>query len=300
MTGKAEKKAHTWRHHYRLLLCVAMLLAQGCVVIPAPVKSHYNRGVELYDEGKTAEAIRHYKLALRAHPENYFAAYNLAVAYQDQGKDEEALALYSQILRRSDDAASRINMAAIHYKRGNGEEAFQELEKAAAADRDSPVPHSILGEYLEREERWAEAEKQYAAALRIDEKDGITHYRMGRLLLKRGSDEAGITHLEKALSHEPAHPASIEALAGAYEKQGDTVQAITLYERLSVIEPDRADIYFRLGELYSRRQSDELAVTRYWSAAAIDANYPLLHERLRDLFQRLMNKAEERMKAVER
>jgi tetratricopeptide (TPR) repeat protein len=66
-----------------------VLLAAGCGTY-SPLDSHYNRGVEFYDQGRLADAIREYQLALEEDPENYRARYNLAVALHDQGKKEDA------------------------------------------------------------------------------------------------------------------------------------------------------------------------------------------------------------------
>ena len=64
-----------------------------------PLNSHYNRGVELYDQGRLPDAIREYRLALEDDADNARTHYNLAVCFHDQGKKDAAAAEYQEVLR---------------------------------------------------------------------------------------------------------------------------------------------------------------------------------------------------------
>ncbi|OGW28818.1 MAG: hypothetical protein A3K09_06855 [Nitrospinae bacterium RIFCSPLOWO2_12_FULL_47_7] len=260
----------------------------GCVVIPPPIPSPYNRGVEFYDQGKLSEAIEQYQLALRQNPADTLAKYNLAVVYQDQGKLDEAIRLYQDILKTTEDANSRINLAAIHHKLGNKYQVFLELQKAI--NRDNPNPSSILGEYLERNNQPSEAERYYQDALRIDDKHAATHYRLGRLYLKQ--NHSGLEHLLKAAELEPLTPEYLEALGNEYERQNQTLEAINMLERVSVLQPDRVEIYVRLGDLYKQKNYYKEAVSRYWMALSIQNDNPAVHHTLKELFESL-NKMEQ-------
>jgi tetratricopeptide (TPR) repeat protein len=248
----------------------------GCVNYPAPTESHYNRGVELYDQGKHAEAIDAY--------DDPFAMYNLAVVYQDQGKHAEAIALYKKILAGTEDTNSRINLAAIYYDRGDRDLAFKELKTAAENNRDSAEPLSVKGEYLEREGELKKAESKYVKALAIDDRHALTYFRLGRLSCKQEKPDPCLENLEKAAQLEPETPAYLEALATKNEKQGNTIEAIHLLERVSVLEPDRADIFVRLGHLYKTEKLYQNAIKHYWSAIAIKDDNPNVHRSLVEIY----------------
>jgi tetratricopeptide (TPR) repeat protein len=81
-----------------LVACTSTLLSAGCSSY-SPLDSHYNRGVEFYDDGKLPDAIREYRMAIEDNPANVRAHYNLAVCYHDQGKRAEAAAEYDAVLR---------------------------------------------------------------------------------------------------------------------------------------------------------------------------------------------------------
>ena len=263
---------------------LAGLAWAGCINYPAPTESHFNRGVELYDQGKQAEAIDEYKLALRENPNDPFAMYNLAVVYQDQGKYTEAITLYRKILAETEDTNSRINLAAIYYERGDRDLAFKELETAAKKNRDSAEPLSVQGEYLEREGFLDEAEKKYISALAIDDRHALTYFRLGRLYCKQEKSGPCMEKLEKAVELEPKIPAYLEALATQNEKRGNLLEAINLLERVSVLQPDRAEIYIRLGNLYKSEKLYKNAIRRYWSAIAINDDNPNVHRSLAEIY----------------
>lgn len=267
---------------------ISVLLAglawAGCIHYPAPTESHFNRGVELYDQGKYAEAIDAYKLALRKDPDDPFAMYNLAVVYQDQGKHEESIALYRKILADTEDTNSRINLAAIYYDRGDHDLAFKELDTAAKKNRDSAEPLSVRGEYLAREGSLQKAESKYVKALAIDDQHALTYFRLGRLYCKQEKSGACLEKLEKAVELMPKTPAYLEALATQNEKQGNFIEAINLLERVSVLQPDRADVFIWLGNLYKSEKQYKYAIKRYWSAIAIDDNNPNVHRNLAEIY----------------
>lgn len=256
----------------------------GCANYPAPTESHFNQGVELYDQGKHALAIDQYKLALRKDPDDLFALYNLAVVYQDQGKHEEATRLYQKILKNTEDTNSRINLAAIYYDRGDRDLAFKELATAAANNQDSAEPLSVRGEYLEREGALEQATGNYIKALAIDDKHALTYFRLGRIYCKQEKPEPCLEKLEQAALLAPKTPVYLEALATQNEKINNNPEAIHLLERASVLEPDRADIYVRLGNLYKTEKLYQNALKRYWSAIAIKDDNPEVHRSLIEIY----------------
>ncbi len=274
--------------------CLGMLA--GCVG-PSPVESHFNRGVALYDEGKLADSIDEYKLALRQDPNDTFAKYNLAVAYQDQKKFDGALGLYQEVLQQTEDTNSRINMAAIHYTQGSKETAFETLRLAMDANPDNPNPSSILGEYMERMDKLAEARGYYEKALAIDPQHAVSHFRLGRLYIKQSRPHLGETHILKAIEIDKEVPIFYETLAEDYMRTGKTSQAIDMLERVSVLQPDRQEVFAKLGDLYAQDQHFEHAVNRYWTAIAIKDNDPQVHVNLKKIFKHLEMRETEALKS---
>ena len=282
-----------------LLNILVVMLFFGCSNVPAPIDSHFNKGVEHYDNQHYAKAIEEYKLALRKNANDTFAMYNLAVVYQDQGKTNQAKNLYRDVLKIVEDSFSRINLAGIFYNKGNHDEAFRQLETAADKNPDSAHPLSVLGEFKEREGKLAEAEQNYLKALSIDNQHAPTHYRLGRLHLKREKFAKGIEHLKQASDLEAENPAYLETLGAEYERSGDYLEAVNFYERVSVLEPDRLDIYVKLGDLYKKKTMFKQALSRYWSALALKNDDPYIHRSVLEIYKILSEQEKEQLKTLE-
>ena len=271
----------------------------GCANVPAPIESHFNKGVDHYDSQQYAKAIEEYKLALRKNPQDTFSMYNLAVVYQDQGKTDQAENLYKDVLNITEDTFSRINLAGIYYNNGNPDEAFKQLETAANKNPDSAHPLSVLGEFKEREGKLAEAEEKYLKALSIDNQHALTHYRLGRLHLKREKFSTGIEHLKQSIDLEKENPAYLEALGEEYERTGDYLEAVNYFERVSVLQPDRLEIYVKLGDLYKKKKMYREALSSYWSALSLKNEDPYVHRSVLDIYKILSDQEIEKIKTLE-
>jgi tetratricopeptide (TPR) repeat protein len=282
-----------------LFLFFVSLWISACVVVPAPIESHYNRGVDLYDQGEYSKAIAQYKLALISHPEDHFASYNLAVAYQDQGKTNKAEELYKKVLSVREDTGSRINLAAIYLSQGKTEESLSQLRIAGESDKDNPNPASVLGEYLERLGKLSESEKSFKNALDIDEKHAPTHYRLGRLFIKKNAFDKAQIHLKRAAELNPKEATYLEELAKEEKRRGNSMEAIALYERVSLLQPDRPEIWFQLGDLYKQNAYFKQAAMRFWTALELDQNNPAIHRALLEIYQKLTKREKDSIQAVE-
>ena len=280
-----------------VVLVTALFL--GCANVPAPIEGNFNRGVEHYDNGQLAKAIEEYKLALRKNPNDTFAMYNLAIVYQDQGKTDQAKNLYQDILKITEDTFSRINLAGIHYNNGNPDEAFRHLETAANKNPDSAHPLSVMGELKEKQGKFAEAEQNYLKALSIDDKHALTHYRLGRLHLKREKFTTGIEHLKQSIDLEDENPAYLETLGAEYERSGNNLEALNYFERVSVLEPNQLEVYIKLGDLYKKEKMYQEALSRYWAALAMKNDDPYVHRSILDIYKVLSDQEIKKLKTLE-
>jgi len=147
---------------------LGLLLLAGCSSY-SPLDSHYNRGVEFYDDGRLPDAIREYRLAIEDDPSNVRARYNLAVCFHDQGKKADAATEYEEVLKRDPgNARALVSLASIKADDGKDADALALLEKAAQADRHSAFPQSSLGAYYERKGNADRAMEAYKASVAIE------------------------------------------------------------------------------------------------------------------------------------
>jgi len=109
----------------------------------------------------------------------------------------------------------------------------------------------------------------------------------------------GIEHLKQAIDLEAENPAYLEALGAEYERSGDYLEAVNFFERVSVLERDRLEIYVKLGDLYKKKSMYREALSRYWSALALKKDDPYIHRSVLEIYKILSEQEIEKLKTLE-
>ena len=147
-----------------------LLLWQNTVALaPANPRVHTSLGNALSDSGRLAEAIVHYREAIRINPQCADARYNLGIALSMSGRAEEAIEQYHEALRINPEyAEAHNNLGNALSKSGLAEEALEHYRQAIRIKSDYAEAHYNLGVALSKSSRTAEAIEQYREALRIN------------------------------------------------------------------------------------------------------------------------------------
>jgi len=270
-----------------LVTGASTLLSAGCGSY-SPLDSHYNRGVEFYDDGKLPDAIREYRMAIEDNPTNVRAHYNLAVCYHDQGKKADAEAEYGTVLRLDpDNARAFVSLSSLKADEGKDAEAIELLEKAAAADRHSGFPKSSLGAYYERKGDFDRALEAYKDSVSIEPGHAAGHAGIARILTRRGAYQDAASEYDRALAIDGEDIATLLAASEAREKIGEIKSAMLLLEHALTTVKDRPALWIRLAKYYESQDRLEDAVAALWEARGIDPDAPEVGPRLKSLYARL-------------
>lgn len=98
------------------------------LLVPGTPDAHANLGRLLYDEGKLAEAARHFGRAFELDPENATSAFNLGVAFEDLGNPDAAVKAYLRAIDVEPDLSSaHFNLFRIYEERGDSASALRHL-----------------------------------------------------------------------------------------------------------------------------------------------------------------------------
>jgi tetratricopeptide (TPR) repeat protein len=270
----------------RLVAPVVVLLL-GCGTY-SPLDSHYNQGVEFYDRGRLAEAIREFRMAIEDDPKHARAHFNLGVCFHDQGKLEDAAGEYGTVLRLSpDDARSLVSLASIRFEEKKDDEALALLGRAAEADPHSGFPKSAAGAYFERKGDLEVALRSYRESITLEPGHAAGHAGVARILLRRDETDGAIAELDLALSAAPDDVSVLLLSAQAREKRGDAKGATLHLERALVHVRDRAVLWIRLADLYELQGRLEDAVAALWEARGVARLNPDVGPRLKALYAKL-------------
>ncbi len=147
----------------------------------AEVKTAFDAGIALAQQGKYAEAIDEYKKALDKDPEQPYIQANMADALEKLNKNDEALAAYQKaITLKPDDAAMYTNMGVLLGKMGKTAESQEAFKKAASVNPAAAGQNFYnLGATLVNSGRSAEAADAFKQAIAADPNFAEAYYQLG-------------------------------------------------------------------------------------------------------------------------
>ena len=174
--------------------------------------AHYKLGDALAEEGRNAEAIKHYYEALRSESKYWPGIYlNLGVALMAVNKIDESIDNFSRAIQIKPDFAEAYNNMGVAMERhGNLTEAVSHYREALRIKPDYAEAHNNLGVVLATKQgNFSEAIRHYLKALQISSKYASAHNNLGNALAHQGNYQDAIYHYKEALRINPNY-------AGAY------------------------------------------------------------------------------------
>ena len=152
----------------RLVLQKA-LMGTRLVKYPGDFTAHFNLGAALATEGRHAQAITHYRAALKSRPRDVNVLQSLGAALQESGKPDEAITSYRQLLQIAPDYAdAHYNLGNLLLGRGQFAQAISHLEEVTRLTPDDAGAYNSLGSAYGMQGRLDVAIAYFERALRID------------------------------------------------------------------------------------------------------------------------------------
>jgi predicted Zn-dependent protease len=254
-------------------------------------------------------------------PGNYQAWYDLGFVENAMGKQEESIASYRKsVAAKADVFESNLNLGLMLAKNGQPDaeqflraatklkptaqpeegrfrawlslaqvladnkpdDALDAFGHAAELKPKDPEPHLSAGQLLEKNDRLAEAEREYKQALTLDSSSGDaliglanvymrgkrfaeaddvlarlvvkspndsrTHLELGRVRAAEGKTDEAISELQAGLKLAPDDEQAERDLADIYVDAKRYAEAETLYRSMLAKKPQSADLRLALGE----------------------------------------------------
>jgi Flp pilus assembly protein TadD len=170
--------------------------------------------------------------------------------------DEAVALLETQVERHASRPDVHLGLAALCVEHGRYDRAEQALAEAERRFPDNVLVPFQRGAMLERQERYAEAERAFRDALSRDPLHAPTLNYLGYMFAERGErlDEA-VALLERALESDPWNGSYLDSLGWAYYVRGDLTKAhrylSAAAERLptnSVVQDHWGDVLWKRGD----------------------------------------------------
>jgi Flp pilus assembly protein TadD len=165
-------------------------------------------GVALAAQGKTEEAIAHYRKAIAILPTFVDAHYNLAVDLARLGRTDEAISSYRKTLEYNPrHAFAHNNLGVLLAERGELDAAIAQYKEAIRIRYNFLRAYNNLGAALGQQGKLDESIHYLSQAARINPQDVMTHLNLGVAWQMKGNLDEAIHHFREAQSLRPGDPA---------------------------------------------------------------------------------------------
>jgi tetratricopeptide (TPR) repeat protein len=237
--------------------------------------------------GKVDDSIAAYRKSVAAKPDVFESNLNLGLqlAKSDQPEAEQFLQAATRLKPTSHVAEGQYRAwlsLGETIEKSKPEEALSAYQRAAALQPKEVEPHLAAGQILERENSYAQAEREYKQALALDSRStdavmglaniymrgrrfpeaeeylrkvlavnadsAAVHIQLGRVLAAEGKPDAAIAELQAGVKLAPGDDAAQRDLAEVYVAGGKNDLAEAAYRGLLVAHPNEAELHDGLGK----------------------------------------------------
>lgn len=235
-----------------------------------------------------------------------------------QGRQAEALALcqsgYALLTRELGEEAHRLHRSVLQYNTaqvyvmlGHGEEALEHYHRSIEMDPYYSEYYNEVGNILQRQDRFAEANAMYDQAIAYSAPYPEVHLNKGICHIGLGEHAEAIEHFARSLELNPHQPDLYLVRAEVHEAEGRSAEALADYDAALSLAPDLVPARVNRAVLHYGEGRYAEALADMDHVVAIDPDQPdhylnraEIHKALaqRELYQRDLDSAEARRKAA--
>jgi len=271
--------------------------------------------------GRMDESVAAYRKSVAAKPDVFEANLNLGLQLAKTGQpDAENFlrdATHLKPTSRPAEGQYRAWLALGHaIESSKPNEALDAYQHAATFQPKEAEPHLAAGQLLEKENRFADAEREYKEALALDARStdaviglanlymrgrkfseaeeylrkllasesdvqsAAAHIQLGRVLAADGKSDDAIAELQQGIKLAGGDEAAQRDLAELYSNAGKNDLAETAYRGLIGLHPNEADLHRLLGQALLRQRKFPEAEKEFIATLKLD---PALAEAYGDL-----------------
>jgi Tfp pilus assembly protein PilF len=142
-------------------------------------------------------------------------------------------------------------------------------QSAKAVESDAAAKLNSVGVAYMGQQRFADAQKEFEAALAADGKYALGKLNLGIALMAQQKSDAARAALLEATQRRPNDPYAWYNLGLLYKDMGEPEKAIAAFEHVVEIVPNEPDAYYFIGYLNTQVQKYDAAIAAYQKAIEI-------------------------------
>lgn len=227
----------------------------------------------LVGQNDFSRAVPHLEKASELNPNDVATLYLLERSYLETKQFQKALAVFERLQSLDPESVW------VHILRGQAEDALGNYPKAIKEfevarqqlPRDATVRFS-LGFMYWKMRRFAEAQSEIAEALRLDPEFEEAKYYLADTYILEEKPTAALPLLEALLQRQPRDARALADKGKALEKLKRDTEAARAYEGCLHVDPERADVHYRLARVYKKLKRPDDSVRELATAQRLQKN----------------------------
>ncbi|MCY4123027.1 MAG: sulfatase-like hydrolase/transferase [Acidobacteria bacterium] len=207
-----------------------------------------HRGVDLYQRGRSREAMEVYREVIAERPELELAHRHLAFLHWSLGEVDEAIATLTRARDAGIASPALAGQLGIYLaESGAADEAVPLLEALVAGERPDLDPLNALGIAYARHGDDDRALETFERVLALDRDSAMALENMGAVHVRRGDDAAARDAFERAVALAPRSSRAHAGLGVVQLRSGDRSAALGSWTRAVELDPANFDALFNLA-----------------------------------------------------
>ena len=207
-----------------------------------------HRGVDLFQRGRTREAIEVYRGVLAERPELELAHRHLAFLHWSLGQVDEAIATLTRARDAGIASPAAAGQLGIYLaESGRADQAVPLLEALVAGERPALDPLNALGIAYARRGDADRALQTFARVLELDPDSAMALENLGAVHVQRGDSSAAAEAFERAVELAPRSSRAHAGLGVVQLRGGDRAAAVASWTRAVELDPANFDALFNLA-----------------------------------------------------
>jgi tetratricopeptide (TPR) repeat protein len=242
--------------------------------------AHTHAGTVAYQAERYAEATQAFEAARSLQPSEPLPYRYLADLYWRQGNPDQAAHLVQALTKVMSDAYFLDRLGSGYEESGLLGLAMLLYREATRVNPSFPSARYNLGRLLLKQGHVEQGMTQVQEALRLYPEFAEAHEVLGLAYTEQGRLHEAIAHLQQALALHPDLVTAQNHLGRLYRVQGRLEEAIQTFRDLVARHPDLAEARHNLAVAYARQGLRELAIEQFTEAVRLR---PDLHAARLDL-----------------
>ena len=248
-------------------------------------QAHYYLGLAYWQNGGLPQANSELQEALHRSPGLPIALQSLAKLSIAQGDASGAQVYARELVQRfPSDVNNRLLLGGVYMREAQYVQAEEQFMTAKQLAPKQAAVHMDIAQLYNVQKKWAEAEKEFQAAIQLDSSNTTILGQYGDFLVSRQQLPKAIALVQKFVDNNPNHALGHGMLGHLQFQAKNNAAARAEFERAIQLDPKQVQAYLGLAQIYQAENQMDTAIAQYQKALELQPKSAMLITMIGNLY----------------